>query len=148
MPRSVIYQGDLDELLEQYKDRFVLDGECAKLPQGLTDVGHTSRWQPGPRVVDLAYLLPGTVIANFKFDNGVGRYPNQHGYHAGLFVQHEHRTLSNGMVSLFLMIDQWVGNHPKTVSMRPLPGFAADFAQAHHIFPCDNANEFYVVVVP
>jgi hypothetical protein len=148
MPRNVIYQGDLDELLEEYRNRFVMDGECAKLPQGLTDVGHTSRWQPGPRVVDLAYLLPGTVIANFKFENGHARYPNMHGYHAGLFLRYERQTMSTGAVSLFVMIDQWRGNHPKPVGTRPVPGFTPEFAAAHHIYPSDNANDFYVVVVP
>jgi hypothetical protein len=144
MPRNVIYQGDLDALLEQYRDQFVMDGECAKLPQFFTDVGHTSRWQPGPRVVDLAYLNPGTVIANFVFEQGRARYPNQHGYHAALFDRFEHRLLSNGQSSSFYMVDQWVG---KAISTRPVIGYTP--AQAGSlIHPCDNANEFYVVVVP
>jgi hypothetical protein len=144
MPRSVIYQGDLDGLQLQYGGQYVLDHECAKLPQFFTDVGHTSRWQPGPRVVDLAYLNPGTVIANFVFENGRARYPNRHGYHAGLFDRFEHRLLSNGQTSSFYMIDQWVG---KPISSRPIVGYTPEQAGGR-IHPCDNANEFYVVTVP
>jgi hypothetical protein len=55
--------------------------------QTTTSVGHTSQWRPGPRVVDLSYLNSGAVIANFVFDNqGNERFPNQHGYHAALFM--------------------------------------------------------------
>jgi hypothetical protein len=146
MPRNVIYQGDLGDLLEQHGGRFVMDGECAKLPQFFTDVGHTSRWLPGPLVVDLAYLLPGTVIANFMFENGRWKYPNRHGYHAGLFVRFEHRLLRNGTYSKFSMIDQWVGKDAG-ISERPVVGYTPEQAGTR-IHPCDNANEFYVVVVP
>lgn len=150
MPRNVIYQGDLDALLRQYRGRFVMDGECAKLPQFLTDVGHTSRWMAGPRVVELAYLNPGTVIANIKFSNGRVAYPNEHGYHTGLFVGFEHCALTvDGKVrySKFTMIDQWRGAHPRPLDARPKLGYTPAEA-SNRILPCDNANEFFVVVVP
>lgn len=145
--RSVIYQGDLDALLADWRNKHIMDGECAKLPQFLTNVGHTSRWQPGPRVVELTYLLPGTVIANFMFDSsGRARYPNQHGYHAGLFHRFSRETMSNGRISTFRMIDQWAGNRPKHVGSRLMGGYTR--TEAPTISPCDNANDFYVVVVP
>lgn len=145
--RNVIYQGDLKELLEKWEGKFIMDGECAKLPQYLTSVGWSGRWQPGPRVVDLSYLLPGTVIANFKFENGRASYPNAHGFHAGLFVRFERRPMRNGRLSRFIMIDQWKGGQPKTVSERPVSEYTR--AEAGNIIkPCDNAGEFYVVAVP
>jgi hypothetical protein len=146
--RSVIFQRDLDDLLAEWKGRHIANGECARLPQVLTDVGHTSRWQPGPKVCELAYILPGTVIANFKFDsNGRACYPNAHGYHAALFQKFTEETMSTGKKSLFRMIDQWAGDRPKYVSSRPVAGYTPEEAR-NKVMPCDNANEFYVVVVP
>lgn len=147
--RSVIYQGDLEELKENWKDRYIANGECARLPQELTNVGWTGRWQPGPRVVDLAFLLPGTVIANFKFDkNGRPYYPNEHGYHAGLFQRFEYgAVMSNGAPAHFSMIDQWV-NKAGGVGERGVTAYTPEEAKRRRKSPCDNANEFYVVVVP
>jgi hypothetical protein len=149
MPRNVIYQGDLEELKVDWTGRFIADGECARLPQELTDVGWTGRWLPGPRVVDLAFLLPGTVIANFKFVDGQWKYPNQHGYHAGLFQRYEYgRVMSNGKPAVFSMIDQWRGDRPKAVGERGLTAYTPEQAKQERREPSDNANEFYVVVVP
>ena len=73
------------------------DGECVALPQALTKIGPTNRWYPGSRVVDLLFLNPGTVIANFVFTkSGVGRFPNRHGYHAALFMGFGPRSMTSG----------------------------------------------------
>ena len=149
MPRNVIYQGDLEELKTTWAGRFVANGECARLPQELTDVGWTGRWLPGPRVVDLSFLLPGTVIANFKLVNGYWKFPNEHGYHAGLFQRYEYgRVMANGKPAVFSMIDQWKGDLPKTAGERGLTGYTPEQAKHGRMAPSDNANEFYVVVVP
>jgi len=159
MPRNVIFQGDIKALLAKYellakqdkRKAFIANGECARLPQELTNVGHTSRWQPGPRVVDLTYLLPGTVIANFKFESSQARYPNEHGYHAGLFHQFEHGAMmANGLPCVFSMIDQWTGKHPKPVGVRGVAILSAAFKHAHPEFDTasNRADDFYVVVVP
>jgi hypothetical protein len=61
MPHPVIYQGDLKALLQKWKDEKTLklaNGQCARLPQELTHVGHTSGWQRGPRVLDSPVLVP------------------------------------------------------------------------------------------
>lgn len=148
MPRNVIYQGDLDELKATWAGRFIADGECARLPQVLTDVGWTGRWLPGPRVVDLSFLLSGTVIANFKFVGGYWKYPNQHGYHAALFQRFEYgRVMANGEPAAFSMIDQWKGERPKPVGERGITAYTAERAKQLRKQPCDNANEFYVVTV-
>jgi hypothetical protein len=148
MPRSVIYQGDLDALEKTWAGKYIANGECARLPQELTDVGHTSRWQPGARVVDLASLPSGTVIANFVFENGKARYPNKHGWHAGLFRRFENGAMmSNGMPCVFSMIDQYRG---KTVAARGLGSLTPAFRKAYprYATPSNNADEFYVVMVP
>lgn len=109
--RNVIYQSThlglhFDDLADKYDllrakgagAYLGRDQECAALPQFLTDVGYTGRWYPGPRVIDLAFLLPGTVIANFKLDNGQLKFPNQKGWHVGLFDKFWHgATMVNGL---------------------------------------------------
>lgn len=148
MPRSIIYQGDLDVLEKAWAGKYVANGECARLPQELTDIGHTSRWQPGARVIEVRSLPPGTVIANFVFENGKARYPNKHGWHAGLFRRFENgAVMTNGMPCVFSMIDQYRG---KTVAARGLGSLTPAFRKAHPKFatPSNNADEFYVVMVP
>jgi hypothetical protein len=144
MPHAPIYQGELDSLLATGAPTSYMDGECAKLPQALTDVGWTGKWQPGPRVVDLAYLNPGTVIANFKLVNGKIKYPNEHGYHAGLFYEFGEKNPAGGYYRIW-MIDQW---HNKAVGKRYKLAYTPEEAKRQGKMPCDNANEFYVVVIP
>jgi hypothetical protein len=134
--RAVIYQGSVDELDGHEPFR---DGECVALPQAVTDVGHTSRWRPGPLVLDLSYLNPGTVIANFVKD----RFPNKHGYHAALFLEFGPRNMTTGVRSIWV-IDQWVGKRP---ARRRKAGYNVEDARRQHIAPADNAAEFYVVQV-
>jgi hypothetical protein len=140
-----------DELLEQGKGEWIDNGECARLPQVLTDVGWTGRWQPGPRVVDLDYLLPGTVIANFKLVNGKPKFPNQHGWHAGLFDRFwRGAKMVNGMPCEFSMFDQWNGTRRKAAGRRGVAMLTPEFKKAHPEVdvPSNRADEFYVVVVP
>lgn len=111
-------------------------------------MGHTSRWLAGPRVIDLSFLLPGTVIANFKHINGYLKYPNVHGFHAALFQRFEYgRVMANGEPCHFSMVDQWV-NKRGGVSERGVAAYTPEQAQRLRKQPCDNASEFYVVVVP
>jgi hypothetical protein len=145
MPRNVIYQGDIPELLERMKNQYLGDHECVALPQALTDVGHTSRWQPGPRVVDLNYLLPGAVIANFKRKAGAMRFPNEHGYHAALFIEFGPRNGATGGYDYIWVVDQWQG---QPVKRRHKLAYPPEQAKRERRAPADNANEFYVVVVP
>lgn len=159
--RNVIYQNTyeglhfedladrLDDLRKNGQGRFLgRDSNCAALPQFLTDVGHTSRWHPGPRVVDLAFLLPGTVIANFKLVNGKLKFPNQNGWHVGLFDRFQHGALMvNGMPCHFSMLDQY---HGRPASRRGLAILTPEWKKAHpvHGTPANDAAEYHVVVVP
>lgn len=117
-------------------------GECVALPQAVTNVGHTSKWYPGSRVVDLAYLNPGTVIANFVFQGRVGKFPNKHGYHAALFIGFGPRNMSTGEITSIYVMDQWKG---RAVMSRPIRAYSPEVARRKRVWPSDNANAFYVV---
>lgn len=124
MPRPAVYPGNFAALLKTWDDKArqaykeggkdavealkIANGQCARLPQELTNVGHTSRWQPGARVVDVARTLqPGTVIANFLFDYDKAWYPTSHGWHAALFIRGEGFNMTTGKPSKLVMFDQW-----------------------------------------
>lgn len=136
-----IYRGDVEHLGGREPFR---DGECVALVQETTRVGHTSHWRPGPRVVDLRYLNPGTVIADFVFDcNGRARFPNKHGYHAALFMGLGGRSVSTGKVMRIQVMDQWVG---RKVGQRPIFALGKIHAEGSAYKDADNADQFYVVV--
>jgi hypothetical protein len=138
---SAIYDGNFMDLK---KHNPFGDGECAAMPQALTNVGHTSKWRPGLRVMDLVYLQPGTVIANFKFMPGfLRRFPNEHGYHASLFVEFAPKSMSTGEPLGIVVIDQWSG---RMVLPRTIIAYTEEQARKRRVYPSDNANEFYVVM--
>jgi hypothetical protein len=159
--RNVIYHRsheglDFEALVEKYNGLHLAgkgeylgrDQECAALPQFLTDVGYTGRWQPGPRVIDLAFLLPGTVIANFKTVNGKPKFPNKSGWHAALFERFLHGArMVNGLPCEFSMFDQF---HGKPAASRGVAILTPEWKSAHSMYatPSNDASEFYVVVVP
>lgn len=161
MPHPVVYSGDLNALLREWDEKtkqawkeqgkeglkhlMIGTGECVALPQGLTGVGYTGRWQRGDRVIDVAQTLkPGTVIANFKFIDGKWQYPRGshaavHGYHAALFLGGE--SYSRGKALNIRMFDQWKGKWPGPRGVHVVP-------EPSQKKPCDRAEEFYVVLVP
>lgn len=142
----VIYSGNADEL-EGHKPYG--DGECVALPQRLTAVGHTSRWRPGPRVVDLFYLNPGTVVANFKFDrDGIGRFPNEHGYHAALFLEYGPRSMQTGKPMRIWIMDQWRNRMPNLVHKRYVESRGErSRLQGNPYHDSENCDTYYVVMV-
>ena len=137
---AVIYRGDVEALEGHPAYR---DGECVALVQAVTSVGPTSRWRPGPRVVDLSYLNPGTVIANFVD----GRFPNRHKYHAALFIGFN-RSVTGKVMGIRVM-DQFTGRWPKNVvKERPIyPRGDKSHREGNPYGDCDNADQFYVVVI-
>lgn len=137
---AVIYSGDVEDLNDHAPFR---DGECVALVQAVTSVGPTSRWRPGPRVVDLSYLNPGTVIANFVD----GRFPNRHKYHAALFIGFT-RGVSGKVMSIRVM-DQFRGRVPKNiVKARDIQSRGGkSYRDGNRYGDCDNADQFYVVVI-
>lgn len=142
--KSAIHQGDLGELLARYQGKFAgRDQECAAFVQTVTTVGHTSRWQPGGRVVEQNFITPGTVIANFIFENGKGRYPNRNGWHVAIFLSLGNRD-SKGNLSHIWVLDQWRG---RTVARRSKKAFSTEDAKRMQIKPANNANDYYIVNV-
>lgn len=166
MAHPVVYPGDFNALLKEWEDKakqvhkeqgkdglkhlMIADGQCARLPQELTSVGWTGRWQRGDRVIDVARTLkPGTVIANFKLIDGKWQYPRGtaaevHGHHAALFISAD--SYSGGKPTRIFMFDQWRGPMPKWPSPRPV--YVRPEAIAKTKQPCDKAEDFYVVLVP
>jgi hypothetical protein len=65
-----------------------------------------------------------------------------HFYHAGLFYEFGEKNMSGGYVRIW-MIDQW---HGKSVDKRYKLAYTPDEAKRKGVHPCDNANEFYVVI--
>jgi hypothetical protein len=133
--RNARYMGDYEALADKY-DKLLAENKP----------------EPGPRVIDLDYLLPGTVIANFKMVNGKPKFPNEHGYHAALFDRFwRGAKLVNGLPCEFSMFDQWKGaGGAKGASRRGVGILSEEFRKANPRFdtPSNRADEFYVVVVP
>jgi hypothetical protein len=138
--RNVIYQGDIDKICKEHPEQYD-NGECVRLVQVLTNVGHTSFWRPGPRVVDLSFLNPGTVIANFLD----GRFPNRHGFHACLFESFGPRNQPSGRYAWINEIGQWRNRNPGPAVQKR--GIYARGVGNKSIHACDNADEYFVVVV-
>jgi len=160
MPHPVVYRGDMAALIQEWQEKYrkawyesrdagirslkIGNGECVRLPQDLTNVGHTSRWQPGDRVVDVARTLkPGTVLANFITEFDKWYFPNSHGWHAALFVGGEGFSVVTGKPSQIVMFDQWVGRAP---NLRHVRNWLPEIRQTKE--PSNIADEFYVVLVP
>lgn len=149
MPRPIICRQNLDEVLKKWKDKYVANGECARLVQVLCpDVGPTRGWRRGPRVIDvLPTLLPGTVVANFRFEDGRWKFPNKSGWHSGIFKQDGRgRVMGNGLICVFTIVNQWPGQkvverglpHVTPAMIQRNPGFAGE---------ANNTDDFYVVLV-
>jgi hypothetical protein len=134
-----IYRGNVEGLEEHEPYR---DGECVALVQAVTNVGPTAGWRQGPRVVDLSYLNPGTVIANFVD----GRFPNRHRYHAALFISFTRG--SGGKVTSIRVMDQFRGRHPRNlVKARDIFSKGdKSYRDGNPYGDCDNADQFYVVL--
>jgi hypothetical protein len=155
-----VYHGNFNALLKKWADQksmdekegkktFIANGQCARLPQELTSVGHTSRWQPGDRVIDVARTLaPGTVIANFLFEFDKRYFPNSHGWHAGLFVKGESYNMTTGTPGKIWLFDQYDGGKSKTPSARWINCYSDEHVKRYGFSDSDNGSAFFVVMVP
>lgn len=160
MPHPVAYPGNFSALIKKWADQKVMDenegkktfianGQCTRLPQELTSVGHTSRWQPGDRVIDVARTLkPGTVIANFLFEYDKMWFPNSHGWHAALFVKAEGFSMATGKPGKIWLFDQFNGDKKKTPGVRWINCYTDEHVKRYGFADCDNGSAFFVVVVP
>jgi hypothetical protein len=85
------------------------------------------------------------VIANFKLVDGKLRFPNQHGYHAAMFVKGEGFSVATGKPGQIIMFDQWTG---KTPGPRRVRSYTAEQVTKNHLWPANIATDFYAVMVP
>lgn len=76
------------------------DGHCVALVRYAADLGHTSSWRRGVRVLDAA-VAPGTIIATFT-DEGTYGNATDGSSHAAIFLAETAR----GSIRV---IDQWKG---------------------------------------
>jgi hypothetical protein len=117
------------------------DGNCVALVQALTNVGHTSTWRPGERVMDAITIIPGTVIATFEN----GRYPNRPtGNHAALYLYSGPRDQKTGQPQYIVVMDQWT-RKPRISARSIYPRGTKLHAQGNRIDDSDNAEHFYIV---
>jgi hypothetical protein len=133
MNRVIVYNGNLNQL---EAERLSGNGESAALVQLLADVGHPSRWKPGDRVVDLSYLPPGTVIANFKV---IKRFPGGSGFAAAIFKGFGPRLTRTKQAGSIVIMDQQIRNKFKS---RTLYNHGPNSASGP-----DNAYDYVVVKV-
>jgi hypothetical protein len=123
-------------------------GECARLVQMyIPQIGHTSTWKPGERVVDVlervGNIEPGTAVATFV----KGRYPVSGHRHAA-FYEGPVRSVT-GTIMGIILLDQW--NPPPGRADRPLIKRRTverrGKIREDGTFPfiSDNAEAFYVI---
>lgn len=128
-------------------------GECVRLVQVMVpQVGHTSTWRPGERVLDVltrgGTIPPGTAVATFVN----GRYPTAGRRHAAFYegpALNTDRSLQG-----IILLDQW---NPHATPWNPHPESRPDIKRRtakllgkmrpDGSFPnlSDNAEAFYVI---
>ncbi len=114
------------------------DGQCVALVQKLTNVGHTSTWSPGLRVIDSMHLPVGCVIATFVN----GRWPNKKtGNHACFFLSYGPISQTTGKPTYIEVMDQWVDR--REIKSRPIRSHGQ--SELQFVSDSDNADMFYVV---
>lgn len=122
----------------------VRGGECVGLVQEYTTaLGHTSTWRQGERVVETRHLQRGTVIANF---DGNGRWPGKkHSNHACFFWSYGPRSMTTGLATSIVVVEQFVASFVKSVQLRELR-CQGRWKSGEWIDPSNNGDAFFVVV--
>jgi hypothetical protein len=118
-------------------------GECVRLVQHYTGVGHTSRWRQGERVLESKSIAPGTVIANFSSQ---GRWPGKpKGNHAAFFLGFGPLG-ADGTPTSIIVMDQWAGPRKKAISARSILRRGLKHQSDGNVYDdSDNAEHFYIV---
>lgn len=117
------------------------DGNCVALVQTLTKVGTTDTWRAGDRVMDMASLARGTVIATFLR----GRYPNKKkGNHAALYMYSGPTDPETRKPMYIVVMDQWTDK--RRISARSIYARGnKPKSEGNYYDDSDNADMFYVV---
>jgi len=105
-----------------YANQVVGDGHCVSLIKRCSGAPRTEVWRPGSPVLN-SNLPPGTIIATFKN----GRYPNQTGHHAAVYIEQDHRGI--------WVWDQWIGKpvHKRLIRIRDDSANPGNTAQAYKV---------------
>ena len=130
-------------------------GECARLVQlYLPQLGHTSGWKPGARVIDIlergGKIAPGTAVATF----GNGRYPQAGHRHAAFYegpvtACSFDPTRKRCPVMGIILLDQW-NPKPKeqprpTIKRRSVYRQGKMRTDGSFALISNNAEAFYVI---
>jgi hypothetical protein len=106
--------------------RTVGDGHCVAFVREAAGAPHTSQWQRGPLVRDLAGAQKGLAIATFTPDGKYGNHTDGRSHAAILIAQQ-----ADGL----LVWDQWVG-HPvqqRVIRWRAGQGQPVNDGDAYHV---------------
>lgn len=137
MPYEHVYANALELQILNTK---IGNGDCVPLVQHFTNVGHTSGWRPGLRVMDALLISEGTVIATFE----KGRYPNRKtGNHACFFLHFGPISQSTGKPAYIVVMDQW--KRKAQISMRRIEPRGRLQSEGNPVGDSDNADAYYVV---
>ena len=103
--------------------KIIGDGHCVSLIKACSGSPDTKFWRPGKRVLNNPALPSGTIIATFKN----ARYPNKHGYHAAIYIEHNDEGI--------WVWDQWQGKsvHKRFIRIRNDSASANNSAQAYRV---------------
>lgn len=127
-------------------------GECARLIQMyIPQLGHTSTWKPGARVVDIlergGKIESGTAIATFV----KGRYPIAGHRHAA-FYESPVRSVTGSIMGI-VVLDQWnptpnpqrPGDSRPTIKRRSIYRLGKMLSDGNFPRISDNAEAFYLI---
>lgn len=87
------------------------------------------------------------------FEWNTGWYPSLHSFHAALFVRGEGYSTVTGAPSQIIVFDQFKGLTTHTPGTRTIRAYTEEQKEKFErlykrtVLPCDNANEFCVVLV-
>ncbi len=108
---------------QQYANQVIGDGHCVSLIKYCSKAPDTRYWRPGAKVLGNPALVPGAIIATFKN----GRYPSHTGYHAAIYIRHDHHGI--------WVWDQWQGKavHQRYIRLRHDGTTPNNSAQAYRV---------------
>lgn len=101
-----------DKMKEMLSQKSVGSGECTELPRALNDLGPSSTWKPGDKVLGSGTFMPLRGAATFIGGKGEAPYPNNpHGNHAVVVCDPFERDPASGRGGM-LVFDQYRGKAP------------------------------------
>lgn len=120
------------------------NGECVALVQRyLPNIGHTTTWRAGARVVELgnSEIRIGTVVGTMEN----GKWPGKaHNNHVGIFGGIDSRSLTTGKMLSFVLVEQYRAHGVTKIQARVIYS-KGGAANGRYIDPSNNAEAFFVI---